>query len=94
MRYGHKIVKVYHCLYFVSGPQSIGARTNDEPLEAGVFVSDGIYTSTDCKNIISSYTNLKWSCFVIGFIKKIVISVYDSFFRKMMISIVYCLLLL
>ena len=43
MRYVHKIVKVYHCLYFVSGPQSIGARTNDEPLEAGVFVSDGIY---------------------------------------------------
>ena len=25
-----------------SGPQGIGARTNDEPLEAGVFVSDGI----------------------------------------------------
>ena len=23
-----------------SGPQGIGARTNDEPLEAGVFVSD------------------------------------------------------
>ena len=31
------------CLSFVSGPQSIGARTNDEPLEAGVFVSDGTY---------------------------------------------------
>ena len=29
-------------MYFLSfsGPQGIGARTNDEPLEAGVFVSD------------------------------------------------------
>ena len=37
-----------------SGPQGIGARTNDEPLEAGVFVSDGIryfMFSTNCKNI-------------------------------------------
>lgn len=38
----------------LSGPQSIGARTNDEPLEAGVFVSDGTYISLELTSFLLS----------------------------------------